>query len=139
MELFRVGQTIRTRRFGIHGYLKDNTSSTSYQSHHLNQDAAYRPAIAYDFGVAVELQGRVSEKGNSEHGRFHGSMDVFWDRYRSGRRRPTNGEYLIALEISLMVAGLPPDDAIALTLLAATQQLKHGLLPHKPVPRLPGR
>jgi hypothetical protein len=135
-ELLHVGRAIQGRRFGVHGFLKNHRSGNQFQSHHLNQDAAYRPAIPYDFGVAVELKGSTSEAG-SEHARFHSAMNVFWDRYRIGGRRPTNGEYLVALTASLLAARLPPDDAYALTALAGLQQIKFGLLPHKPVPRVP--
>ena len=107
------------------------------QSHHLNQDAAYRNVIPRNEGVAVKLEGNTFSGPGSPHFEAHASLENFWAPYRTAGDAPTNLEYNLALKQSLEAAGYSPSQAQKLTREAVRNRLNYGLLGGEPVPRVP--
>ncbi|PGT56988.1 SpvB/TcaC N-terminal domain-containing protein [Bacillus thuringiensis] len=114
------------------------------QSHHLNQNAAFKSIVEKNEGAAVKLPGNVFTEKGSSHFEFHKDMESFWDQYRKGGRfegqRPTILDYNQALHRSLLAAGVHPDVANFFTDIARRQLiLFHGVKPTDLVPRVPER
>jgi hypothetical protein len=107
------------------------------QSHHLNQDAAYRPAIPREEGVAVKLEGNALAQRGTPHYEAHAALERFWAPYRASGDTPTNTEYGIALKRSLQAAGYSADQARLLVREAIRNRLEFGVLGGEPVPRVP--
>ncbi|MBV7275921.1 hypothetical protein I6U48_23795 [Clostridium sp. PL3] len=123
-----------------HGYQKNDATG---QSHHLNQDAAYREIIPTEEGLAIDADGNVFMEPESSHYKAHETMEEFWDDYRVGGEmdgiKPTVGEYNSALKDSMVNAGFSEADADLITEIAASQQRAYGLTEAAEVPRIPGR
>ena len=115
----------------------------SGQAHHLNQNAAFKDVIPQKEGLSIKLEGNVRKDIGSPHYKAHKSLEEFWDQYRKGgelhRTRPTMAEYNVALEKSLVDAGLTPNQAKDVLSKAMEQQISYGLTPEKFVPRIPGK
>jgi RHS repeat-associated protein len=126
---------------GSHGVLK--SVGNGFQSHHLNQDAAYRDHIEHKEGEAILLKGNAFKDCCSSHYKCHKSMEKFWDQYRKGGKKfgqmPTNRQYSQALRGALKSAGLKPAVVSAAVANARTQRVNAGLDESDPVPRIPGR
>ena len=115
----------------------------SGQAHHLNQNAAFKDVIPQKEGLSIKLEGNVRKDIGSPHYKAHESLEEFWDQYRKGgellRTRPTMAEYNVALEKSLVDAGLTPNQAKDVVSKAMEQQISYGLTAEKFVPRIPGK
>ncbi len=126
---------------GRHGDLKRIRDGA--QSHHLNQDAAFRSVIPREEGAAIKLRGNAFTERGSQHYEAHREMEAFWNQFRNGGTRsgevPTIAEYNQALEQSLRSAGLSARDTYDAVSSATRQQARYGLNPTDPVPRIPGR
>jgi RHS repeat-associated protein len=113
------------------------------QSHHLNQDAAFRELIPKSQGASVKLPGNAFTEKGTGHFEFHKALEEFWDQYRSGPKigqRPTVLEYNEALHNALLKAGVKAEVAKFYADVARRQlTLFHGVKPTDPVPRVPGR
>ncbi|WP_201785422.1 hypothetical protein, partial [Pantoea ananatis] len=126
---------------GPHGKLKNDPRLG--QSHHLNQDAAYRDLIARDSGAAIKLQGNAFTEPGTPHCEAHKSLENFWNRYRKGgelyREVPTNLQYTQALKHSLDSTGMSPEQVKAAVKYSIQNRIEHGALGGQNVPRIPGR
>lgn len=113
----------------------------SGQAHHLNQNAAFRDVIPRKEGLSVKLEGNIRKDIGSPHYRAHESLEEFWDQYRRNGEfyleRPTIAEYNVALEKSLVDAGLTPKQAQRVVEKAIEQQTFYGLTSEEFVPRIP--
>lgn len=113
------------------------------QAHHLNQNAAFKDVIPQKEGLSIKLEGNIRKDIGSPHYKAHKSLEEFWDQYRhAGELRgktPTMSEYNIALEKSLVDAGLMPNQAKDVVSKAIEQQISYGLTAEKFVPRIPGK
>ncbi|MGF1723160.1 hypothetical protein L4D12_00375, partial [Photobacterium nomapromontoriensis] len=136
-----LGDTISIR-VEMHGTLK-NDSTISGQSHHLNQDAAFKSVIPTNDAVAVKLEGNAFSEIDSPHYNAHESLETFWNQYRRGGEfageKPTNKEYTRALYQSLIDSGMSEANAWRATKSAMKQRVEYGLKGNSPVPRIPGR
>ncbi len=126
---------------GPHGKLKNDPRLG--QSHHLNQDAAYRDLIPRDSGAAIKLQGNAFTEPGTPHYEAHKSLENFWNRYRKGgelyREVPTNLQYTQALKHSLESTGMSPEQVKAAVKYSIQNRIEHGALGGQNVPRIPGR
>ena len=126
---------------GPHGKLKNDPRPG--QSHHLNQDAAYRDLIPRDSGAAIKLQGNAFTEPGTPHYEAHKSLENFWNRYRKGgelyREVPTNLQYTQALKHSLESTGMSPEQVKAAVKYSIQNRIEHGALGGQNVPRIPGR
>ena len=115
----------------------------SGQAHHLNQNAAFTGVIPHKEGLSIKLEGNVLTDIGSPHYKAHESLEQFWDQYRKGGElygiSPTMAEYNVALEKSLIDAGLTPNQAKDVVSKAIEQQISYGLTAEKFVPRIPGK
>ena len=97
-------------RVGNHGHLRK--IKDGQQSHHLNQDAAFRSKIPREEGAAIKLKGNAFRDIGSDHYNVHKELEKFWDQYRRGGSKfgqvPTIGEYNKALENSLKQTSMSP-------------------------------
>ena len=113
------------------------------QAHHLNQNAAFSDVIPHKEGLSIKLEGNIRKDIGSPHYKAHESLEQFWDQYRhAGELRgktPTMAEYNVALEKSLVDAGLTPNQAKDVVSKAMEQQISYGLTAEKFVPRIPGK
>lgn len=107
------------------------------QSHHLNQDAAYRNLIPREEGAAVKLEGNAFSQPGTPHFEAHASLESFWAPYRSAGGAPSNLDYSLALKRSLEAAGYSANQAQQLTREAIRNRLEYGALGGEPVPRVP--
>ncbi|WP_283592157.1 hypothetical protein, partial [Clostridium butanoliproducens] len=125
-----------------HGTLKNNKDIVG-QSHHLNQDAAFRDVIPREEGMAIKLEGNIFTDIGSPHYNAHKSMEGFWSQYRKGgefyRSKPEMVQYNKALYESLQSTGLSKEQSIQAMREAVKQQLDYGLTSKMNVPRIPGR
>ena len=151
-NLARVGQGSSPPRpprlIGRHGsltnHLKKNGLSSTHQSHHLNQDAAFGKdhggSIPYNEGSTVALRGGTNIIG-SEHYLFHQKMDEFWRPYQRGGTKygqhPTCAEYHEAVKESLTATGMHPVEVESIANLAREQRRLYGHLDDLPVPNIP--
>ncbi|WP_240351871.1 RHS repeat-associated core domain-containing protein, partial [Pectobacterium brasiliense] len=128
-------------KMGPHGTLKKDPSPG--QSHHLNQDAAYRDVIPREKGAAIKLEGNAFTEPGTPHYEAHSSMEKFWDQYRRGGELngqfPTNTKYTQALKRSLEAAGLPSNQVNQAVKYSIQNRVQHGALGGMEVPRIPGR
>ncbi|HEM6907243.1 hypothetical protein [Providencia stuartii] len=126
---------------GPHGILKND--SRPGQSHHLNQDAAYRDVIPTNKGAAIKLEGNAFTEPNTPHYNAHNSLETFWNDYRRGGalygELPTNLQYTLALKHSLQSAGLTARQITQAVRSSIQNRLQFGLLGGQNVPRIPGR
>ncbi|CAM3942209.1 RHS repeat-associated core domain-containing protein [Flavobacterium branchiophilum] len=124
---------------GIHGTLKNITGGG--QSHHLNQNAAFKDVIPPNDGAAIKLEGNAFKDINSAHYKAHENMESFWDQYRKGGvlegKKPTNLEYTKALKSSLKAAGLSDAQINKALRHAIKNRIKFGLLGGDKVPKIP--
>ncbi|MEN3753044.1 RHS repeat-associated core domain-containing protein [Mangrovibacter sp. SLW1] len=124
-----------------HGQLKNDPRPG--QSHHLNQDAAYRDIIPRDSGAAIKLEGNAFTEPGTPHYEAHKSLEGFWNQYRRGGelqgQLPTNVQYTQALKRSLESAGLRSNQVNAAVRYSIQNRLEHGALGGMKVPRIPGR
>ena len=113
------------------------------QAHHLNQNAAFTGVIPHKEGLSIKLEGNVLTDIGSPHYKAHESLEQFWGQYRKGGElygiSPTMAEYNVALEKSLVDAGLTPNQAKDVVSKAIEQQISYGLTAEKFVPRIPGK
>jgi hypothetical protein len=109
------------------------------QSHHLNQNAAYRGVIPREEGAAVKLEGNALSEPGSPHYEAHASLEDFWAPYRQTNTAPTNLDYSLALKRSLEAAGYSSEQATQLTREAIRNRLDYGALGGEDVPRVPNR
>lgn len=65
---------------GLNGDLRKEASPG--QSHHLNQEAAYRDVIPTNKGAAIKLEGNAFTAPGTPHYEAHKSFEVFWSQYR---------------------------------------------------------
>lgn len=125
---------------GKHGGLKNNLESGA-QSHHLNQNAAFKSKIPKDEGAAVGLKGNAFTDIGSQHFNAHSSLEKFWGQFRRGGARagekPTVLEYNKALRQSLLDAGATKKEAGRLVKEARANQKEFGLELADEVPRIP--
>ncbi|HFS5770119.1 TPA: RHS repeat domain-containing protein [Providencia rettgeri] len=126
---------------GPHGTLKND--SRPGQSHHLNQDAAYRDVIPTNKGAAIKLEGNAFTEPGTPHYNVHNSLETFWNDYRRGGalygELPTNLQYTLALKHSLQSAGLTARQVTQAVRSSIQNRLQYGLLGGQNVPRIPGR
>ncbi|MEY0436757.1 RHS repeat-associated core domain-containing protein [Providencia huaxiensis] len=126
---------------GPHGTLKND--SRPGQSHHLNQDAAYRDVIPTNKGAAIKLEGNAFTEPGTPHYNAHNSLETFWNDYRRGGalygELPTNLQYTLALKHSLQSAGLTARQVTQAVRSSIQNRLQYGLLGGQNVPRIPGR
>lgn len=113
------------------------------QSHHLNQDAAFREVIPHNDGVAIKLEGDAFSEVGSNHYNAHESLEGFWDQYRKGGDLegdvPTIDDYNTALQNSLETTTLTPEQIDNAMLKAQLNQQEFGLNGTDNVPRIPGK
>ncbi|MEO8562247.1 MAG: SpvB/TcaC N-terminal domain-containing protein [bacterium] len=113
------------------------------QSHHANQDAAFRAVVPRARGAAVGLPGNAFTEPGTPHYEFHKALETFWEEYRTGAkagRVPTVLEYNEATRKAFIAAGLKPDIAKFVADVARRQlTVLYGINPNSPVPRVPGR
>ncbi|WP_298776256.1 hypothetical protein, partial [uncultured Shewanella sp.] len=125
-----------------HGTLKRN-NEISGQSHHLNQNAAFKSVIPENDAVAVKLEGNAFRDIDTPHYNAHESLEAFWQPYRRGGALhpavPTNKEYTKALYQSLLDSGMSESNARVATKAAMKQRVEYGLYGRDPVPRVPRR
>ena len=131
---------------GRHGDLR---APENYQSNHLNQDAVFKPdpklqepkdtdkRIGTNDGAAIILKGGVPDK-NSQHFKFHKSLDDWWQDYRDKKVRPTIDQYNTALEKALTDSGLAEAKVKEAMEAAKKNQTDHKFVGTDLVPRLPG-
>jgi RHS repeat-associated protein len=133
--LAKIGDT------GIHRILKK--TGNGFQSHHLNQDAAYRDVIPRNDGAATLLKGNAFKDVECSHYKAHEAMEQFWDQYRIGGAKygeiPTNLEYSKALANSLRYAGFNEQQVKENVRLATKNRNQYHLLGGQQVPRIPAR
>ncbi|OJU08948.1 MAG: hypothetical protein BGN88_07665 [Clostridiales bacterium 43-6] len=100
------------------------------QSHHLNQDAAFRDVIPKNDGLCVELEGNAFRDVGSPHYSAHENLESFWNNFRSKGDlygdTPKISDYNSALYDSLRAAGLSDAQAKVAVQNAAKQQLQYG-------------
>ncbi|HFF2589348.1 TPA: RHS repeat-associated core domain-containing protein [Acinetobacter baumannii] len=129
-----------TRR-GRHGNLRKVKNGG--QSHHLNQDAAFKKNIPHKEGAAVQLEGNAFCDIGSDHYNAHESLEEFWDDYRKGGSKypaiPTIAEYNKALSTSLSKTSLSAKDRYKALSSAIRQQKKYGLNDDDLIPNIPGK
>ena len=125
-----------------HGTLKNNKDIPG-QSHHLNQDAAFRDVIPREEGMAIKLEGNIFTDIGSPHYNAHKSMEEFWSKYRKAGElygsQPQMVEYNKALYEALQNTGLSKEQSIQAMREAVKQQLDYGLSSKMDVPRIPGK
>jgi RHS repeat-associated protein len=125
-----------------HGTLKRNQTIPG-QSHHLNQNAAFKSVIPENEAVAVKLEGNAITEIGSPHYNAHESLESFWQPYRRGGDLhptvPTNKEYTRALHQSLLDSGMSDANAWHATKAAMKQRVEYGLKGIDEVPRVPQR
>ncbi len=123
-----------------YGTLKKNKDIQG-QSHHLNQDAAFRDVIPREEGLAIKLEGNIFTDIGSPHYNVHKSMEEFWSQYRKGGglygSQPKIVEYNKALYEALQSTGLSKKQCIQAMREAVKQQLDYGLSSTMNVPRIP--
>lgn len=104
----------------------------SGQSHHLNQDAAYRDRTPTNSGAAIKLGGNAFTDPGTPHYQAHKSLENFWNQYRRGGELqgqiPTNIRYTQALKHSLESAGLPSNQVNAAVKYSIQNRLEYGAL-----------
>lgn len=126
---------------GPHGTLKNDTRLG--QSHHLNQDAAFRDEIPTNSGTAIKLESNAFTQPGTPHYEAHKSLEQFWSQYRKGGalygKMPTNLQYTQALKCSLESAGLSANQVNQAVRSSIQNRVQHGALDGMDVPRLPGR
>ncbi|ELQ5983771.1 RHS domain-containing protein [Cronobacter sakazakii] len=126
---------------GPHGSLKNDPRPG--QSHHLNQDAAFRDIIPTNSGAAIKLEGNAFTQPGTPHYEAHKSLEKFWDQFRRGgifyRETPTNLQYTQALKHSLEAAGLSANKVKQAIKYSIQNRIQHGALGGMNVPRIPGR
>ena len=125
-----------------HGTLKRNQAIPG-QSHHLNQNAAFKSVIPENEAVAVKLEGNAFTEIGSPHYNAHESLESFWQPYRRGGDLhptvPTNKEYTRALHQSLLDSGMSDANAWHATKAAMKQRVEYGLKGIDEVPKVPQR
>ncbi len=113
------------------------------QSHHLNQDAAFRDVIPKSDGLCIELEGNAFKDVGSPHHLAHENLENFWNNFRSKGdlygETPKISDYNVALYNSLRAAGLSDNQAKVAVQNAVKQQLQYGLTGDSFIPRIPGR
>ena len=113
------------------------------QSHHLNQDAAFRDVIPKSDGLCIELEGNAFRDVGSPHYLAHENLENFWNNFRSKGdlygETPKISDYNVALYNSLRAAGLSDNQAKVAVQNAVKQQLQYGLTGDSFIPRIPGR
>ncbi len=126
---------------GPHGSLKNDLRPG--QSHHLNQDAAFRDIIPTNSGAAIKLEGNAFTQPGTPHYEAHKSLEQFWNQFRKGgasyREMPSNLQYTQALKHSLEAAGLPANQVKEAVRYSIQNRIQHGALGGMNVPRIPGR
>ncbi|MFG1175846.1 RHS repeat domain-containing protein [Erwiniaceae bacterium CAU 1747] len=126
---------------GPHGTLKNDTRPG--QSHHLNQDAAFRDVIPTNSGAAIKLEGNAFTQPGTPHYEAHKSLGQFWNQYRRGGalsgQHPTNLQYTQALKHSLESAGLSANQVNQAVRSSIQNRIQYGLLGGQKVSRIPGR
>ena len=126
---------------GPHGSLKNDLRPG--QSHHLNQDAAFRDIIPTNSGAAIKLEGNAFTQPGTPHYEAHKSLEQFWNQFRKGgasyREMPSNLQYTQALKHSLEAAGLPANQVKEAVRYSIQNRIEHGALGGMNVPRIPGR
>jgi hypothetical protein len=129
---------------------ENGISGQQWQVNHLFQDAAFgdhlsNGLIKYSDGPAIPLLGSTSTYG-TQHWAFHFELEEFWDYWRATDQKPTFEQYIVAVDRSLIKAGLDDVDA-ALTANAMREWIQKkgigldGLIPNVPdeIPFIPGR
>ncbi|WP_335953231.1 RHS repeat-associated core domain-containing protein [Acinetobacter higginsii] len=127
-----------TRR-GRHGNLRKVKNGG--QSHHLNQDAAFKKNIPHKDGAAIQLEGNAICDIGSDHYNAHESLEEFWNDYRKGGAKypaiPTVAEYNKALSTSLSKTSLSAKERYKALSSATRQQKKYGLNDDDLIPNIP--
>ncbi len=127
---------------GPHGTLKKDRINPG-QSHHLNQDAAYRSVIPHNDGAAIKLEGNAFSQPGTPHYEAHKSLEQFWNKFRRGGelegQRPTNIQYTQALKHSLEAAGLSSKQVMQAVRYSIQNRIQHLAFGGMKVPRIPGR
>lgn len=122
-----------------HGYQKLEEG----QSHHLNQDAAFRDTIPTIEAITIKLEGNAFTDYDSSHQNAHKSLEEFWDKYRVGGElegiRPIIREYNEALKASMIAAGFSQNDSDLIVQIAKRQQEVYRLSEINIVPRIPNK
>ena len=138
-KTFKLDDEILVEKYGI---LRKN-KEISGQTHHLNQDAAFKDVIPSEEGLSIKLEGNILKDINSPHYRAHEIMEKFWDKYRNVKgisvESPTIAEYNSALKKSLLHAGLTKRQVKQIMLKVIEQQQEYGLTLDSFVPRIPGK
>ena len=136
-----LGLTGHEGQLGSHGLLRKVVGGG--QSHHLNQDAAFRSVIPTNQGTAIKLKGNAFSDVGSNHYKAHENLGRFWDTYRKGGSRfgelPTNLEYTRALKSSLQSTNLATQQVADAVQASIKNRVGFGLLGGQSVPRIPGR
>lgn len=131
------GVNHKSRRLGIHSYLSRHTRS-GYQSHHINQNAAFGSKVPRSFAVTIELRGARRPKGGgtSEHQRYHDYVDdFFWKTSASAGAKM--GDYQEYSAEGFVRAGLTREVPATIAL-GMTQLYKFGIFRESPIPGRPG-
>lgn len=118
-----------------------NNPDVTGQSHHLNQDAAFRDVIPKNDGLCVELEGNAFRDVGSPHYSAHENLERFWNNFRSKGDlygdTPKISNYNSALYDSLRAAGLSDAQAKVAVQNGVKQQSQYGLVGDSFVPRIP--
>lgn len=126
---------------GRHGNLKKVKKGG--QSHHLNQDAAFKSIIPHKDGAAIQLKGNAFCDIDSDHYNAHESLEAFWDDYRQGGSKypsiPTIAEYNKALSTALATTSLSAKDRYKALSSAVRQQKSYELNDDDLIPKIPGK
>ncbi|MEB3025544.1 MULTISPECIES: T7SS effector LXG polymorphic toxin [unclassified Parvimonas] len=138
-KTFKFDDEIIVEKYGI---LRKN-KEISGQTHHLNQDAAFKGVIPSEEGLSIKLEGNILTDIDSPHYRAHEIMEKFWDKYRNvkclNKQYPTIAEHNCALKESLLHAGLTKRQVKQIMLKVIEQQQEYGLTLDSFVPRIPGK
>lgn len=130
-------------------WLADPKQPPNTEVNHLNQDKVFGTAnkqggrIPRGRGVSVPMTGSTNPRDrDSEHYKFHRSLENFWDLYRENgpyaEDLPTNAEYIKAVERALLDAGFSKADAKRMAKAAQEQLREFDYEDDADVPRIPG-
>lgn len=124
-------------RVGIYGSFK-NDHSIPGQTHHPNQDAAFKGVIPTHDAVSVKMEGNTRTDAGMPHTVFHGELQSFWKPYQDAGTKPTVHQYNIAVFNAFKKAGLTSTEALQVMRFSIAQQAEYNLIGGE-VPNVPGR
>jgi hypothetical protein len=113
-----------------------NQGQQGLQVHHLNQNAVYGDVIPYNKGISVIVNGSIQTPG-SQHFNFHEYKIILWEPHRLAGTKPTNAQYIEAVEDALTYAGFTAQEARDAATDAQNQLGAYNFVMTAEVPRVP--